>query len=110
MDFKQRSLKVLAAFAIYLTLDVIFGKLMQGSNSFLLLKTILGLALIAVVGELLMKVQGGAGERNRNAAPPGVVLKEGFEIKAITTVMATPHEVLSTLKDPASRKIWDTGC
>jgi len=38
------------------------------------------------------------------------VLKENFELKAVSTVKATPDEILTALKDPVSRKLWDSGC
>lgn len=38
------------------------------------------------------------------------MFKDNFELKTVSTVNATPDEVLSALKDPVNRKIWDSGC
>ena len=57
LDFKQSSVTALLFFAVYLGLDVVLGKALGNSTTFFLLKTCLGFALIALLGQQLMKIK-----------------------------------------------------
>lgn len=109
MDFKEKSLTVFIAFAAYLAVEVLLGKALGNSNTLFLLKTILAFALVGLIWQLLMKVNK-EGNGKRAADGQLQVLKENFELKAVSIVKATPDEVLSALKDHVNRRVWDSGC
>lgn len=35
------------------------------------------------------------------------LVKESFEVKAVTYLMATPDEICSAITDPLQRPLWD---
>lgn len=64
MNFRERSLTVFIAFAVYLAVDVILGKALANFTTFFLLKTIIAFALVGLIWQLLMNVKNeGNGKR-----------------------------------------------
>jgi hypothetical protein len=48
-------ISILTFFALYLSLDTFLSKALAGSNQLLIIKSILGLALVGMLGQKLLK-------------------------------------------------------
>jgi hypothetical protein len=85
--------------AFIVVVDVIVGN-DSDSKAVGGLKVALFLALIAIFGKMLLKAPA------KVEAIDGI--KNYFEAKAVTCIMATPDEISQALTDPSQRTLWDS--
>ena len=103
LDNRVSVVLVIGLFSFIMCIDVILGRSEGGlSASIILLKTILALALMAVLGKMLLTSSKAGGDNG-----VGDIVKENFEVKAITYLVATPDEVANSIIDPVQRTQWD---
>lgn len=99
MDSKVTVVAALGIFTLLVAVDLIFGK--TESQTILIVKGALFLALFGALGKLMMKPSTGATVAEKE------LVSEAFNIKAVTYVMATPDEIAQALADPVQRQLWD---
>ena len=101
IDIRAQVVISMALFTFLVTLDLILGK--GTSGTFTTLKAVLSLAVIGILGTILIKSSA------KSTSPLGESLvREGFNVKAVTRVMATPDEISNALTDPVLRPQWDS--
>ena len=87
---------------LILLVDALLGKNSE-SKAINGLKTVLFIGLIAIFGNMLVK-----GKVNMDGNLQGAGIKESFEVKAVTSIIATPDEIYQALTDQTQRTLWDT--
>lgn len=85
--------------AFIVLIDVLVGP--TSSKAISGLKAAMFIGLIAVFGSMLVKAR-------VSVDAPASQMNESFEVKAVTSIMATPDEISHALTDSVQRTLWDS--
>jgi len=103
-DTKKSVTLAMALFAVLVGVDILASRTELHNNTILYAaKAIITLLIVLVLGKTLK----GSSEEAEPVGPSQLV-KDNFDVRAITTLIATPDEVLSALTEPLLRSQWDT--